>query len=227
MNTMKKTLLLTLLALSGALGTAGLASAQVAGSTTLGISVIESAQVAMGWSVKKSVLGKTVYTESGEKIGKVEDMIITPEQYVSYLIVGAGGFIGIGRHDVAVPVAQVREQGGKLVMPGATKDVVKSMPEFSYATSTTERDRFVAAANADIAKGKATMADVEKKAAAATGDAKTKLSQQKAALAADLKGAETKMADMNKAGAKRWKEFEADVGAATARLRKSIESALA
>jgi hypothetical protein len=35
------------------------------------------------------------------------------------------------------------------------------------------------------------------------------------------------MSDMNRAGAKRWKEFEADVGAATARLRKSIESALA
>ena len=224
---MKKTLLLSLLALSGTFGAAGLASAQVAGSTTLGITVTESSQVAMGWSVKKSVLGKTVYTESGEKIGKVEDLIITPAQYVSYLIVGAGGFIGIGRHDVAVPVAQVREQGGKLVMPGATKDAVKSMPEFTYATGTAERDRFAAAANADIAKGKATLADVEKKAGVATGDAKAKLAQQKTALEADLKSAEAKMSDMNKAGAKRWKEFEADVSAATARLRKSIDSALA
>jgi len=224
---MKKTLLLSLLALSGAFGAAGLASAQVAGSTTLGITVTESSQVAMGWSVKKSVLGKTVYTESGEKIGKVEDLIITPAQYVSYLIVGAGGFIGIGRHDVAVPVSQVREQAGKLVMPGATKDAVKSMPEFTYATGTAERDRFAAAANADIAKGKATLADVEKKAGVATGDAKAKLAQQKTALEADLKSAEAKMSDMNKAGAKRWKEFEADVSAATARLRKSIDSALA
>jgi len=224
---MKKTLLLTLLAVSGAFAGVGMASAQVAGSTTLGVSVTETSQLALGWSAKKSILGKIVYSEGGAKIGKVEDLIVTPDKYVSYLIIGAGGFIGIGRHDVAVPVAQVRYLDGKLVMPGATKEIVKSMPEFTYATSTAERDRFVAAADADIAKAKTTLADVDKRATAASGDAKAKLAQQKLALEADLKVAELKLAEMEKAGAKHWKQFEADVSAATARLRKSVEAAIA
>jgi hypothetical protein len=43
---------------------------------------------------------------------------------------------------------------------------------------------------------------------------------------ADLKSAETKLAEMRQANAVRWKEFEADVSAATARLRNSTERAL-
>ena len=37
-----------------------LSYAQVAGSTTLGVSATEITQIASGWSVKKSILGKTV-----------------------------------------------------------------------------------------------------------------------------------------------------------------------
>jgi hypothetical protein len=57
-------------------------------------------------------------TTAGEKVGKVEDLIISPDKSVSYDIVGAGGFVGIGRHDVAIPFAQIHDQAGKLVMPG-------------------------------------------------------------------------------------------------------------
>ena len=40
-----------------------------------------------------------------------------------------------------------------------------------------------------------------------------------------VKSAEAKLGEMKQATAVRWKEFEAGVSAATARLRKSIESA--
>ena len=108
--------------------------AQVAGSsTTTGISVVESAQVALGWIVKKTLLGKTIYNESGQKVGNVQDISIAPDRSVSYAIVGAGGFIGMGRHDVAIPVTQIQDQTGKLVMVGATVDLIKSTPQFDYA----------------------------------------------------------------------------------------------
>jgi sporulation protein YlmC with PRC-barrel domain len=87
----------------------------------------------MGWSVKKTLMGKTIYNDAGVKVGKVEDLIISPDKNVSYLIVGAGGFVGIGRHDVAIPVSQIQDKAGKLVLPGATKDTIKGMPEFAYA----------------------------------------------------------------------------------------------
>jgi sporulation protein YlmC with PRC-barrel domain len=220
------TIALVTLTLLGA-STSSLVHAQVAGgTTTVGVAVIESTQLAMGWSVKKTLMGKTVYNDAGQKIGKVEDLIISPDKSVSYVIIGAGGFIGIGRHDVAIPVSQIQEQAGKLVMPGATKDTVKSMPAFIYANDTTKRDQFVAAADKDIAKGKAKLAALEKQAGSAATDAKAKLDVQVTTLQADVNSAEAKLTEMKQATAVRWKEFEAGVSAATARLRKSIDSAM-
>ncbi len=215
-------LTLATLTVVGALCSTGPAAAQVAGgSTTVGVSVMT--QLAMGWSVKKALLGKTIYNDAGQKVGRVEDLIISPDTNVSYVIVGAGGFVGIGRHDVAIPVTQIQDKAGKLVMTGATKDTIKGMPQFTYATDTTKRDAFVAAANEDIAQGRAAVTNLEKKAGAAGADARAKIDAEITALQSDVKSAEAKLSAMNKAGAVRWREFEADVSAATARLRKSIE----
>ena len=210
----------------GALCSTGPVAAQVAGgTTTVDTSVTESTKLAMGWSVKKTLMGKTIYNDAGQKVGKVEDLIIAPDKNVSYVIVGAGGFVGIGRHDVAIPVTEIQDKAGKLVMPGATKDTIKGMPEFAYATDTTKRDQFVAAADKDIAKGKAAVARLEKKAGVAAVDAKAKIDLDITALQSDVKSAEAKLSEMKQATAVRWKEFEADVNAATARLRKSTEKA--
>lgn len=221
---------LATLSLAGALCTAVPAAAQTmapvaGGTTTLEATITESTRLAMGWSVKKTLMGKTVYNEAGQKVGKVDDLIVSHDKAVTYVIVGAGGFIGIGRHDVAIPVSQIQDKAGKLVMAGATKDMIKAMPEFKYATDTSKRDAFVAAADKDIVKAKAAVASLEKKAGAAAGDAKAKLDVDLTALQLDLKSAETKLADMKHATAARWKEFEADVNAATARLRKSTDKA--
>ncbi|AJW45623.1 PRC-barrel domain-containing protein [Ralstonia mannitolilytica] len=107
-------------------------SAQVAGHATLGVSVTELDAVIKGVSVKRQVLGKPVYNEANEKVGSVRDLIVTPENAVSFAVVGAGGFVGLGRHDVAIPVNQFKYDQGRIVLPGATKDAIKSMPEFQY-----------------------------------------------------------------------------------------------
>lgn len=218
---MKKTLMAASLALVAL--TSQSTWAQVAGGTsTAGMTIVETTQLAMGWSVKKSLMGKTVYNETGAKVGKVDDLIISPDQYVSYVIVGAGGFAGIGRHDVAIPVAQLQNQAGKLVLPGATKDSIKAMPGFDYATDTSSREQFVATADANIAKAKSKLADLEKQSASAAADAKVKLDAQIAALKADMKDAEAKLAELKSAAASKWKGFEAGVNTAIARLRKSM-----
>jgi sporulation protein YlmC with PRC-barrel domain len=131
----KKGLGITGLALVGLIvaGTGGEIRAQVAGSTTVGISVEEMKVVALGWSAKKKILGKAVYNDKNEKIGTVDDLIITPDKSVSYAIIGAGGFLGMGKHDVAVPVGQFKEDKGRIVLAGATKDALKAMPKFEYA----------------------------------------------------------------------------------------------
>ena len=109
-------------------------SQQVVGSTQLGVAVAELRDVATGWSAKRQVLGKTVFNDGGDSIGKVDDIIVAPDKAVSYAIIGAGGFLGVGRHDVAIPVSQIKQQSdGKFILAGATKDALKAMPPFDYA----------------------------------------------------------------------------------------------
>src|SRR5260370_40609780 len=112
---------------------AGIAQ-QVVGSTTLGVAYAELRDVTSGWSTKKQILGKKVFNDSGETVGKIDDIIVSPDKAVSYAIIGAGGFLGVGRHDVAIPVNQLKENDGKFILAGATKDAIKDMPEFEYAT---------------------------------------------------------------------------------------------
>ena len=107
--------------------------AQTAGSTVVSVTKSELRQVATGWSAKKQILGKDVFNDAGEKIGEINDLIVTPNRSLSYAIVGVGGFPGMGEHDVAVPVSKFKQQMGKIVLPGATKDALKAAPKFEYA----------------------------------------------------------------------------------------------
>ena len=111
----------------------GYVAAQVAGSTRLGVAVEEMKAVALGWSAKKQVLSQSVYNEQNQKVGTIDDLIIAPDTSVSFVIVGAGGFVGLGKHDVAFPVTQLKQQDGKFILPGATKDAIKALPKFEYA----------------------------------------------------------------------------------------------
>lgn len=112
----------------------GAAFAQpVAGTATIGITATEVQVVATGWSLKKSVLGKSVYNEEGKTIGKIDDVIVAPDSSISYAIVGAGGFLGLGKHDVAIPVKNFKVESKKITLPGATKDALKALPKFEYA----------------------------------------------------------------------------------------------
>jgi sporulation protein YlmC with PRC-barrel domain len=105
----------------------------LAGKVPLGVTVVEMEAIFLGWSAKKDLLGKPVVNENNEQIGKIDDLIIRPDNSVSYAIVGVGGFLGLARHDVAVPIQQVQLQRGMLVLPGATRAALKALPPFQYA----------------------------------------------------------------------------------------------
>jgi hypothetical protein len=121
--------------LSGlAMAAAAVLQAQVAGSTLLAVSVTEAREVADGWSAKHQILGHAVFNDQNEKIGAVDDIIIAPDKSVTYAIIGVGGFLGVARHNVAIRVDQLKVDGDKLWLPGATKDALKQAPEFEYAS---------------------------------------------------------------------------------------------
>ncbi|MEM5331445.1 PRC-barrel domain-containing protein [Paraburkholderia sp. JHI2823] len=117
----------------GAVAASASANAQIAGSQPLSVTVEQSQALLEGWSVKKSVLGKPVYNDENVKIGTVRDLIVAPDGSVSAAIVSAGGFLGVGSHDVAVPIASLDVRQGNLYLPGATKEALKATPAFQYA----------------------------------------------------------------------------------------------
>lgn len=112
-------------------------AAPVAGRAPLGVTVIELEAVVVGWSVERDLLGKTVVNDKNDKIGKIDDLIISPSKdgstpAASFAIIGVGGFLGIGKRDVAIPIEQIKLNQKQLTLPGATKDALKAMPAFVY-----------------------------------------------------------------------------------------------
>jgi len=106
--------------------------AQVAGAQPLGVSVEVSTAIIDGWSVRKSILNKPVVNDQGARVGVIHDIIVAPDRSVSFAIIAANQFLGVSRHDVAIPVEQLDFKNGKLVLAGATKDAIKALPEFEY-----------------------------------------------------------------------------------------------
>ncbi len=83
-----------------------------------------------------SVLGKTVYTgsdEQGEAIGDVNDVVINASGGAEAMVIGVGGFLGIGEKDVAVGFDRVSwsdRDGQRIIVVSATKEELQAAPEF-------------------------------------------------------------------------------------------------
>ena len=69
---------------------------------------------------------------AGEQIGSVEDLYVDRETRLpSYLVVSAGGFLGVGKKTFLVPVEEVsRDVGEERVTITVPKEKVVNSPEF-------------------------------------------------------------------------------------------------
>ncbi|MGZ5710423.1 MAG: PRC-barrel domain-containing protein, partial [Burkholderiales bacterium] len=106
--------------------------APVAGLVPLGVAVVETEAVATGWRASK-LMHADVYNDSNQKIGKIDDFIVSPDGKLSVAVVDVGGFLGLAAHRVAIPVEQFGKVAPKVVLKGATKEALKVLPEFKYA----------------------------------------------------------------------------------------------
>ncbi|MCV9962917.1 PRC-barrel domain-containing protein [Pararhizobium sp. BT-229] len=86
-----------------------------------------------------SVLGKTVYTgadEQGEAIGDVNDVVINANGGAEALVIGVGGFLGLGEKDVAISFDRVSwsdRDGQRIIVVSATKEELVAAPQFERA----------------------------------------------------------------------------------------------
>jgi sporulation protein YlmC with PRC-barrel domain len=106
--------------------------APVAGLVPLGVAVVETEAVATGWRASK-LMHADVYNDSNQKIGKIDDFIVSPDGKLTIAVVDVGGFLGLAAHRVAIPVQQFGNVAPKVVLKGATKEALKELPEFKYA----------------------------------------------------------------------------------------------
>jgi sporulation protein YlmC with PRC-barrel domain len=105
----------------------------VAGVSPLAVTVAEMHLVAIGYRATK-ILGSNVYNKSNQDIGKVVDFVVTPKDYVSFVIINVGSFLGIiGGKNVAIPASRFSGLGtGNIVLPDASQQALQSLPPFHF-----------------------------------------------------------------------------------------------
>ncbi|HEU6443359.1 MAG TPA: PRC-barrel domain-containing protein, partial [Microvirga sp.] len=52
--------------------------------------------------------GLDVYNNNNEKIGDISEMLVDQSGKIQAVVIGVGGFLGIGQRDVAIPFEQVQ-----------------------------------------------------------------------------------------------------------------------
>ncbi|MGO4525685.1 PRC-barrel domain-containing protein [Microvirga sp. 2MCAF35] len=59
------------------------------------------------WRASK-IEGLNVYNNNNEKIGDISELLVDQSGKIEAVVIGVGGFLGMGEHDVAVPFDQIK-----------------------------------------------------------------------------------------------------------------------
>jgi hypothetical protein len=79
------------------------------------------------------LMGADVYNDGDEHIGTLDDLMIGDDGTVGFAILSVGGFLGIGSRLVAVTFGSLTIDDYRVVLPGATREELKRLPEFDYS----------------------------------------------------------------------------------------------
>ncbi|TKD15703.1 PRC-barrel domain containing protein [Rhodobacter capsulatus] len=101
--------------------------------TTVTLTEVDPTVLATGYRASE-ILKADVYNDAGEKVGTLEDMIVTTSGTVPYAVVSVGGFLGMNAHHVVVAGSALQLMGKKLTLHGATKESLKALPNFTFGS---------------------------------------------------------------------------------------------
>ena len=100
---------------------------------TIELVKVDVQKLAAGYRASK-VSGSSVVNDVGETIGTINDLLVSADGKQPYAVLSIGGFLGMGTHLVVVPYETLKFADKKVTLPGGTKEGLKMLPEFTYAT---------------------------------------------------------------------------------------------
>ena len=80
------------------------------------------------------MIGSSVVNDGNEFIGKIDDLLVSVDGKEPYAVLSVGGFLGMGTHLVVVPYDTLKFAEKQVMLPGGTKEGLRLLPEFKYAT---------------------------------------------------------------------------------------------
>jgi sporulation protein YlmC with PRC-barrel domain len=92
------------------------------------------------------LIGTSVTNNANETVGDINDLILNRDGQVAAVVIGVGGFLGMGERDVAVNYNSLRieydasamtESGATKIRLDATKDQLKAAPAWTWTGGTT------------------------------------------------------------------------------------------
>jgi len=112
------------------------------------------------WRTSK-LIGLNVYNDQNEKLGDINEILLDSSGKVDGMVIGVGGFLGMGEHNIKVEMSKLKFVNEPVrtssttttgagsattttrsndkkwypdhaVLSGASKDQLKSMPQFKY-----------------------------------------------------------------------------------------------
>ncbi len=115
----------------------------LAGVAALGASVsyaaVMDAVPTDSWTIT-NYYKQSVYNPDNTKIGDVDDVLVDKSGKVTALVIGVGGFLGMGSKDVIIPFSDVtlmRKDNGNELTVNETKDTLKAAKGFTYDRNST------------------------------------------------------------------------------------------
>jgi hypothetical protein len=100
---------------------------------TIELVKVDVQKLAAGYRSSK-VVGSSVVNDANETIGKIDDLLVSSDGKQPYAVLSIGGFLGVGTHLVVVPYETLKFADKRVILPGGTKEGLKMLPEFKYAT---------------------------------------------------------------------------------------------
>jgi putative membrane protein len=85
----------------------------------------------LGEMTANDLIGQKVVNKNGDKVGKIDDIVLNSNDKAVLAVISVGGFLGIGDKLVAIPFDQLQLGEDKaILLSSATEDELKSMPEY-------------------------------------------------------------------------------------------------